>query len=112
MRSPICKVGSIEPEGMKTVWTTKARSRTATRRAITTTTSASLIHRAGWGSSGGGAGEVSTPGGATEDGLDTVDEDPHDTVRAGVEPGGVTGQVVHEPCRFGSDRLGVEDDEI
>src|SRR5580698_8043684 len=166
MRSPICSVGSIDPEGMKKVWTTKARRRTATRTAITTTTTASLIQRAGWGSPVGGPGGLSTARGSSGGGsstastgsfgsgvtggrldggadargsgpswdyrscvapgaeeragqrprgrtvadrLDAVDEDPHDAVRAGVEPGRVAGQVVHEPCRLGRDRLGVED---
>src|ERR1700677_4418680 len=72
MRSPICRVGSIEPDGMKNVWTTKARRRTATRTAITTTITASLIHRPGCGSSDGGSGGLATPGGSTEGGSSTA----------------------------------------
>src|SRR6202453_2305666 len=169
MWSPICNVGSIEPEGMKNVWTTNARRSTATRTAITTTMTASLIQRVGWGSSGGGSAGFWTSGGSTEggsstastgsfwsgvtggrldaaagargsgggwdhrgrvaagtqegarqragggavtDGLDPVDEDPDDPVRAGVEPGSVPRQVVHEPGGLGVDRLRVEDEEV
>src|SRR5665213_2321616 len=34
MRSPICRVGSIEPEGMKKVWNAKVRNKNETRTAI------------------------------------------------------------------------------
>ena len=40
-------------------------------------------------------------GSTVADGLDPVDQDPHDPVRAGVEPGGVAGQVVHQPGGLG-----------
>src|ERR1700722_4446082 len=72
MRSPICSVGSIDPDGMKKVCTTKARSRTATRTAITTTMTASLIHRVGWGFAGGASGAFGTPGGPPTGGSSTA----------------------------------------
>ena len=78
MRSPIPNVGSIDPDGMKKVWTTKARSSTATITATITTMMPSRSQRDGlslWASlvwSGGCAGGVAPVSGPPAAGSSTT----------------------------------------